>query len=188
MSHACSQRSAGSALAARTAAVVGVMAAMSASASVRIPLPFTPVPVTLQTGVVLLAGLLLGGPLAGAGIVGYLVLGAAGAPVFAGATGGAAALAGPTGGYLVGFAVAAAFLGAVSRRRPLGLPALLAVLVLADALVFACGVAWLGVQCGGGARRLLDIGVAPFLPGEALKIGCVAAAFDACRRRRPLIG
>ncbi len=101
------------------AALVGVGAFIS------IPLPFTPIPIGLQTLFVLLTGLVLG-PLWGASaIVLYLLVGLLGLPVFAAGTGGPAHLAGPTGGYLLGFLPAAVVAGLIARPghgRPLRAP------------------------------------------------------------------
>ena len=88
--------------------VVGLLA------QVRIPLPFTPIPVTGQTFAVLLAGVLLGRKWGGISLAIYAALGIAGVPWFNGATSGF----GATGGYLVGFVLAALFLGYVTDRKP----------------------------------------------------------------------
>src|SRR5437762_11928752 len=101
------------------AGVVGVALALAAASQVAIPLPFTPVPITLQPLVVVLAGLMLG-PVAGAAsMVLYLAAGAAGLPVFApiGAPG-LALFFGPTGGYLIAYPAAAFVAGALGRRAP----------------------------------------------------------------------
>lgn len=169
----------------RAAAIGFVVAAMALGSAVRIPLPFTPVPVTLQTAVVLLSALCLGERLTAAGLLSYLALGAAGVPLFAGASGGASALVGPTGGYLVGFAVAGFLLGRASRRLRPTLVATVAALLLADAVIFLFGAAWLAFWVGGGLPKVLLAGVVPFLPSELLKIGCVAAVYEVLRPRLP---
>ncbi len=155
--------------------VVGFTVAMIAAAHVRVPLPFSPVPVTMQTGIVLLAGAVLG-PAAGAtSMVLYLVLGAAGLPVFT--TG---ATLGLTAGYLVGFALTAALVGAVASRTRRDLP-VAASMVAGSLLIYLCGAGWLASVTGMSASAALAVGVLPFLPGDALK---VVAAFAAWRTGR----
>lgn len=145
-------------------------------AQVSLHLPWTPVPITGQTFAVLLTGAVLGPRLGFAALLLYLVEGALGLPVFAGFTGGPAALAGPTGGYLAGFPVAAALVGALAVRGWDRRPLLTAVAFVAGtAVIFGCGLAWLGVWLGmagklGSLGALLGMGLWPFLPGEVVKI------------------
>jgi biotin transport system substrate-specific component len=170
------------------AAFTGLMAQF------RVPLPWTPVPLTGQVFAVLLAGVLLGrrlGPLSQALYVG---LGAAGLPWFADATGGFAALAGPTGGYLLGFVLTSLVLGELTSRRP-GLTRLLpltALMLVATALLIHLpGLLWLGVwtRVGTGVSpsftQLLVLGFLPFALPDALKaiLAALAARGLALRRR-----
>jgi biotin transport system substrate-specific component len=154
--------------------VAAFAAVLALSAQVRVPLPFTPVPVTLQTAVVLLSGALLGTSGAALSVVAYLALGAAGLPVFSGAAGGLAPFSGPTAGYLFGFAAAAALVGAL---RPVGRRAWALVLVLAagEALVHLFGVVGLAAITGVGLKAAFVQGSLPFWPAAAAKIGFVAA-------------
>ncbi|MBS1262373.1 MAG: Biotin transporter BioY [Calditrichaeota bacterium] len=142
----------------------------SLGALVRIPLPFTPVPVTLQTLMVLLAGAMLGGARGSLSQVLYVAWGASGLPLFAGAAAGFAVLAGPTGGYLIGFVGAAWLVGRLIRGADT---------VAKQAGVFAAGAllilafGWLHMLAfytGGDAARALTLAVLPFLPGAALKV------------------
>jgi len=158
-----------------TAGVAGFALAMVAAAYVRVPLPFSPVPVTLQTMVALLAGAMLGPGAGAAGMVLYLSLGAAGLPVFT--TG---ATIGLTGGYLVGFAVAAALVGWAARCRRPDLP-VAAAMVAGSLAVYALGATWLALVTGMSAGQALATGVLPFIPGDAIKL---AAAFGAWRLGR----
>lgn len=144
------------------AAVLAGAAALAASAR-PIPLPWTPVPITAQTLAVLLIGGLLGPRRGALSVLAYLAAGAGGLPIFAHG-GGPAYLFGPTGGYLLGFVPAAYLAGALIER---GRGRLLALLV-ADAVVFAFGLAWLALYVPLGALPLA--GLLPFLPGEAIKI------------------
>ena len=153
-------------LALRYATGIVVLAGASAVAAyIRIPLPFSPVPITLQTGVVLVAGATLGIAGGGASQMLYLVVGLLGAPIFA-ASGG---LAGPTVGYLLGFVPAAMLIGWVARRG-WQLPRLAGAMVLATALIYICGVVGLVLTTGIGWSAAVATGVLPFLPGDLLKL------------------
>ena len=138
------------------------------AASARVTVPFWPVPMTMQTLVVLIIGAGYGWRLGAATMLAYLVEGVAGLPVFA-AGAGPAYFAGPTGGYIAGFVLAATLAGWLAERgitrRPV--TALLGFLV-ADTLVFVAGVGWLGSLIG--LDKAIHGGLIPFLPAEALKI------------------
>ncbi|HXY19132.1 MAG TPA: biotin transporter BioY [Gemmatimonadales bacterium] len=134
-----------------------------------VPLPGTPVPMTLQPLAVLLAGGLLGPGPGAAAMVLYLALGAAGAPVFTpfGAPG-LLRLLGPTGGYLLAFPAAAAVVGWVARPRS-GWGRLLAGPLLGMLVIHAGGVAQL-LALTGSARLAVAAGVLPFALGDVLKV------------------
>lgn len=162
---------------ARHIALVGLFAALTAvGAQIQTPLPFSPVPVVLSNFFALLAGLVLGPRLGATTQVVYVLLGVVGVPVFAGMRGGPQVLAGPTGGYLVGFIVAAAVAGALRGSRVSAGRAIAAAAVGA-AVIYVTGVPWLihviGLQwpgmSGAGLRKVLVVGVLPFLPGDAFK-------------------
>jgi biotin transport system substrate-specific component len=163
--------------------VFGFVLALAAAAQVAIPLPGTPVPVTLQPLVVVLSGLLLGPTLGAASMVIYLALGAIGLPVFApvGAPG-IARLMGPTGGYLVAFPFAAYAAGLVAKRsaslsrRWLGA-------MLGMALIFVGGIAQLTILTG-SLRQAIALGVTPFALFDILK-ALVAALIARPRIRSP---
>jgi biotin transport system substrate-specific component len=155
--------------------------ALALTVSAKLQVPFYPVPMTLQTLVVLLLGAAYGAPLAVGAVALYLAEGLAGLPVFAGAVAGPAYIAGPTGGFLVGFAAAAALVGAlVSRgwaRNALGL---VAVMTLGHLVIFACGWSWLAVIVG--PARAFALGVAPFYAATLVKTGLAAALTGAAGR------
>lgn len=157
----------------KVAAVVLGSALLWASAKVQVP--FWPVPMTMQTYVVLSLGPLLGWRLGAATVAVYLVEGAIGLPVFAGvpASGlGLAYMVGPTGGYLAGYLVAATLVGVLVERgwdRSFGS---LAVALLAGELaILFLGCSWLAVQLGW--ESALAYGFGPFLFGDAVKL-CLA--------------
>lgn len=151
------------------------------AAQVRVPLPFTPVPVTLQDLAVLTVGGVLG-PVAGAAaLVTYLALGIVGLPVYSGGAAGLAWLFGPTGGYLIAFPVAAYAMGAVAARG--GMARALLGAALGMVIIHLGGVAQLALLQGdlGAAVRL---GSLPFLTVSLLKIGLAAALVTGASSKR----
>lgn len=158
------------------AGIVGGALATALATHVRIPLPFTPVPVTLQTMVVLLCGATLGAAGGALSQILYVALGSAGLTTFAGG-----ALTGVTGGYLIGFVLAAALVGAVARRTD-SIAAVGTAMAAGSLLVLALGSAWLAQVNGLSAEQALAAGLAPFLAGDLLK---AAAALGAWRLGRP---
>ena len=173
----------------RGLAIVLGAATVTVAAQAAVPLPGTPVPMTLQPLAVLVVGGLLGARLGAAALVLYLTLGALGLPVFTpGGLPGAARLMGPTGGYLLSYPVAAAVVGwLVASVRPTA-PALRLLLAAAAGMVVIHlgGSAQLAILTGnaGAATRY---GLIPFLTGDLLKIGIAAllilALGPAVRRR-----
>lgn len=154
------------------AVVAGVVlfAALTAvSAQVAIPLPETPVPITLQSLVVVLAGITLGPRLGAASMIFYLLLGMAGYHVFALQRWGLATLAGATGGYLLGFVLAQPAVGLLCRPGRRAWLGVLLATVVGNAVIFACGVLWLKLWLAVDLWRALELGLWPFLPGTALK-------------------
>ena len=149
--------------------IAGFSLVIALCAQVAIPLPFTPVPLTLQTLAVLVAGGLLGSARGTAAVLAYLGEGFAGLPVFSGGRAGVAHLLGPTGGYLVGFVLAAFLVGLlVERGAGRSWLATLAALAAGTVLVYVPGVIWLGAFTG--MQKALALGVVPFLIGDALKL------------------
>jgi biotin transport system substrate-specific component len=141
----------------RDSAVVDVLAVAGAvmlGAWIRVPLPFSPVPVTLQTFPVLMAGFLVGPSRAMAGLSLYMALGWAGAPVFASAFG-------PTLGYLAAF-VFVPVLTARCTRPAAGIAA-------GTMLIYTCGALWLALWLDCSLEQAFLIGVVPFVPGDVLK-------------------
>ncbi|SCM79529.1 conserved membrane hypothetical protein [uncultured Pleomorphomonas sp.] len=158
---------------ARTAlAVIAGAAVMTLAAKVQIP--FWPVPMTLHTMAAMAIAVAFGPRVAVSAMLAYLAAGAAGLPVFSGTPErgiGLAYMAGPTGGYLFGYLVAAWLVGTLAAGKAT-LGRFLAMLA-GLAPVYAFGLAWLAVHVP--ADRLLAAGLAPFLIGDIVKIGVVAA-------------
>jgi biotin transport system substrate-specific component len=154
---------------------------VAAAAQVAVPVPFSPVPMTLQPLAVLVVGGLLGAGGGLAALTTYLALGLLGLPVFAGGSSGVAHLLGPTGGYLLAFPPAAAVTGALTGRGAGVLRTLLAC-ALAMAVIHAGGVAQLALL-GGSPAAAFRVGFVPFLTGDLVKVGLAAALILALRSR-----
>lgn len=160
-----------------------LFAALTAvGAAVAFPLAFSPVPVTLQTFFVVLAGAVLGPVWGPVSQLAYLAAGVSGLPVFAGGLAGPGALLGPTGGYLVGFVLGAWTAGLLTRAGS-SWPRLTFGLLAAHAVIFLFGTSHLVVFVGSAWDRAFLLGVAPFLPGTVFK---TAAAVALLRSRRAL--
>ena len=141
--------------------------------SAKIQVPFWPVPMTMQTFVVLVLGMAYGWRLAGATVLLYLAQGAIGLPVFAGG-GGIAYMAGPTGGYLAGFLLAAVAVGWLAEHGwDRSMPRTLAAMLIGTGIIFACGLAWLSSLIG--LPQAVSAGLVPFLLGEAVKVALATA-------------
>jgi biotin transport system substrate-specific component len=169
-------------------AIVGVVAfvvMITLGAHVRIPLPWTPVPITLQTFFVHLAGATLGPVLGPASLVLYLLVGAAGLPVFAGGGSGLAyLLKGATAGYLIGFMVATAVVGwLVRQRRHPGMLWILFSMAAGSLIIYTCGVSWLAWTFNLSPATAIAKGMLPFLAGDVLKTCAAAGLYRSYRRR-----
>jgi biotin transport system substrate-specific component len=163
----------------RSAALVAI-GSLALAISAKIQVPFWPVPITMQSLVVLLIGLAYGSRLGAATVLAYLVEGLAGLPVFAGLSAGPAYMMGPTGGYLLGFLLAAAFVGWLAERgwdRTLGGTA--AALVLGHVVLFIPGVIWLAILFGW--PRAIALGVTPFIAATIVKTALGIALIAAVR-------
>jgi len=147
---------------------------------IAIPLPFTPVPLSLATFAVLLTGAALG-PLRGgfsAGI--YLALGLVGVPLFAN---GSYGWAFSSFGYIVGYVLAALLAGILARHRSdRTVSSTLGLAVLGSLTIYACGVPWLAAFLGVDLITALALGAVPFLIGDAIKIVAMSALLPATWR------
>src|SRR5215212_2875969 len=148
--------------------------------SAKIQVPFYPVPMTMQTLVVLVIGAAYGWRLGGATVALYLLEGALGLPVFAGPVAGVGYMAGPTGGFLMGFLVAAMLTGLLAERGwSRSLPRLLAAMAVGHVVIFALGFAWLAQLFQFDVGRAWAAGVAPFYAATVLKTALAAALMQA---------
>jgi biotin transport system substrate-specific component len=168
----------------RALAIIVAVGTLALSAQFALPIPGTPVPLTLQPFVVVLTGLLLGPVDAAVAMMAYLLAGAMGLPVFApmGAPG-LARLLGPTGGYLLAYPVAAAVAGRFGAgRAKFGVRALAAVAGIGT--IYLGGLVQLAVLVGSITTAAL-LGVLPFMAADGVK-ALVAAAVSGPRRRTPV--
>jgi biotin transport system substrate-specific component len=151
--------------------VVGFSLFLALCAQVSFYLPFTPVPITLQTLAVLLTGAALGSRRGGLAMLVYLAEGAVGLPVFAGGVGGFIKLFGFTAGYLWAFPVAAFVVGLLCERR-LERKFLTSALVMlvGSLIIYAIGVSWLAVTLHVDLFKAFTLGMLPFIPGDIVKI------------------
>lgn len=173
--------------------VPGAVALLTAGAQIGFTLPGTEVPQTAQTFALLLIAALLGPRRGGAAVAAYLVLGAAGLPVFADGASGFAVLTGPSGGFLLGFLPAALLAGWAARHAtvrfagwPRRLTVLLAAFLSAHAVVLLCGWSRLALTLGGS--EAFAAGVAPFVGGALAKSAAAAllvVGSDRSKQRAP---
>ena len=152
-------------------------------AFVRIPLPFTPVPITLQTFFVLISGALLGWRMAGVVQLSYIILGVLGLPIFTGAASGVLYLFGPTAGYLIGFIVAVLFIGSSVRFAKNSPLLVFSLFCVADFILLLCGTVWLKVIAGLSFDQAVFMGFLPFVPGDLIKAAAATAVFSGLRSR-----
>ena len=162
----------------KLALAVGIACLTGLAAQVRFLLPWSPVPVTGQTFAVLLAGVLLGRWWGGISLAIYTGLGVAGVPWFTGWGSGLGYLAGPTGGYIIGFILAALFLGHLTDKyiRSRSFLSMLGLMLFANfILIYIPGLLQLGLWFGlvkgepAAVSSLLTMGALPFIAGDITK-------------------
>ena len=158
-----------------TTLVVSFALLTAICAQIRIPLRFTPVPITGQTFAVLLAAAVLGKKLGALSQLTYWLAGLTGLPFYSNATGGWSVGTGATMGYMIGFIFAAAAIGHLAelkhdRKFITSLPAML----LGSAIIYTCGAVWLAhslnIAVATGDKSAISLGVAPFLIGDLIKM------------------
>ncbi|HET7645150.1 MAG TPA: biotin transporter BioY [Candidatus Limnocylindria bacterium] len=165
----------------RDVALVGGAAALTGlAAQVVVPLPFTPIPVSLQTLTVLLAAAALGPWRAGAAMSLYLIAGVAGVPWFAEQRAG---MGFPSLGYVLGFVVAAAVVGWLARRgADRSILATTLTMAAGNLVIYAIGVPYLALAINVELPTAIGLGLTPFLVGDALKILLAAGLLPAAWR------
>ncbi len=150
------------------AVLLAVVGSALLAVSAQIQVPMYPVPMTMQSFVVLVIGAAYGARLGGATVLLYLLEGAVGLPVFAGMKSGLVSLTGTTGGYLFGFFLAATLVGWLAERGwDRSLRRTVAMMVLGKLCIFVPGLTWLALLIG--VDKAIMGGLVPFLPGIVLK-------------------
>ncbi|RKS73597.1 biotin transport system substrate-specific component [Actinomadura pelletieri DSM 43383] len=168
------------ALARDTALIAAAATLTGIAAQITVPLPGTPVPVTGQTFAVLLTGAALGFGRAALAMLLYLLAGMAGMPWF---TEGGSGTGVPTLGYVIGFVVAAAVVGRLAQHGGDRTPVRTAATMLTGtAIIYAVGVPYLMASLDVTLTRALDLGLTPFLVGDALKVLLAAGLLPAAWR------
>ena len=167
--------------------VLAVLGSALLWASAKVQIPFYPVPMTMQTYMVLVLGAAYGWRLGGATVLLYLAQGAMGLPVFAGG-GGLAYFGGPTGGYLAGFFVAAVTIGWLAERGwDRSLWRMVVAMALGHATIFVFGVGYLSALMD-SFQAAFAAGFVPFIWATVLKTALAGAtlplAWQALSRRR----
>lgn len=146
-----------------------MVAILAVLAQIAIPLPFSPVPLTLQTAGIILAGLILGSKKGALTVLVYIILGAVGAPVFAAGRAGLGVVAGPTGGFFAGFILAVLLIDWLLKKNRSLLRSYIAV-ALATLLILVCGVIYYSIWAKISFwASFIAVGL-PFLPGDLIKL------------------
>ncbi len=168
----------------QVAIIAGASIFVALCARLSLPLPFTPVPLTLANFAVLAVGLTLGSKRGFAALALYLAQGAAGLPVFSPAgPGGIAQLLGPTGGYLLAYPLAAFVAGLIAERGVPKFGRFVLAALAAEVVVFAGGISWLMVITHGAAQAV-RFGLYPFIFGEIMKVAAASAIGLKLERRK----
>ncbi|TGC11131.1 biotin transporter BioY [Methanolobus halotolerans] len=146
-------------------------ALIAVGAYLKIPIPFSPVPITLQVLFIFLAGAMLGARWGTLSVIVYLLLGIIGLPVFSGGSSGIGMLLGPTGGYLISFAIAAFLIGTLSEKKGTSNILLNATFMIAGlCVIYLLGTSYLSYAASITLENAVKVGVLPFLPADLLKL------------------
>ena len=153
---------------------------IAASAQISLSLPFTPVPITGQTFTVLLVGASYGTLRGGSSALLYVLLGIAGAPVYAHGASGWAVITGASGGYLLSFPLVSALTGLLAERRwDRRFSSAVGAMLTGNVLIYLCGLPWLAYVLRTNLEKTLEYGLYPFVPGDLFKLYLAAAALPA---------
>lgn len=168
----------------RQIALVGLMTAVICILGpIAVPLPFSPVPVSLTNLAIFLSLFVLGMKKGTISYVIYLLLGLVGLPVFSAFTGGPGKLLGPTGGYLIGFLFMAVISGIFIDKWTNSIVVCVAGMILGSTVCYLFGTVWLSFQGHMSFSAALAAGVLPFLPGDVAKMLIAAIAGRQIRKR-----
>lgn len=158
-------------LSTRKLVLIALMTAITCIfAPLSIPIPVSPVPISLTNLVIFISIYILGFKDATISYIVYLLLGLVGLPVFSGFTGGFGKLAGPTGGYLIGFIFLALIAGLFVDKFPKNRVLAVVGMIIGMAVTYIFGTEWLAIQLKMTFVAALSVGVLPYLIGDAVKI------------------
>lgn len=163
---------------------VGIFVFLTAiGAYIRVPLFFTPVPLTMQTLFVVLSGALLKWKYGSISQGLYVILGIAGLPIFAGGASGIGVIFGPTGGYLISFIIASFILGVILERNKYSLLGLIIIFTSVMLFILTFGSLWIMIFMRVNMVQAFILGFAPFLIGGILKSLLAATVYDKLKHR-----
>ena len=168
--------------------VLAGTAFVAGAAQFSISLASTPVPITGQTFAVLLVGAALGTVRGFASLLLYLLVGIAGAPIYAHHAHGWSQVTSASGGYLVGFVVAAAVTGFLAEHRwDRRFSSSISLMLTGNVIIYAVGLPWLAVVLNTNLEKTLEYGLYYFVPGDILKLYLAAALLPTAWKvtRRP---
>lgn len=166
-------------------AIIGLMTALTCiMGPLSLPLPFSPVPISLTNLAIYFTIYILGTKRGTISYIIYLLIGFAGLPVFSAFTSGPAKLLGPTGGYLIGFIPMAVIAGLFIEKFPKKVAIHFVGMVLGTIVCYVFGTMWLAHQANMSFSAALAAGVIPFIPGDICKI--IIAMIAAPQIKKPL--
>jgi biotin transport system substrate-specific component len=163
--------------------ILGGTIFLAAMAQISFPIPGSPVPFTGQTLGVLLLGTAYGASLGFSTVAFYLLMGIAGAPIFASGSHGFEKIAGATGGYLVGMLISSLVLGALAGRKwDQKIKTVIPTMIIGNVIIFTFGLFWLHQYSGQSWSWTIDKGLTPFILAEFIKIAIASTALPAVWR------
>jgi len=163
--------------------ILGGTIFLAVMAQISFPIPGSPVPFTGQTLGVLLLGTAYGASLGFSTVAFYLLMGIAGAPIFASGSHGFEKIAGATGGYLVGMLIASLVLGALACRKwDQKIKTVIPTMIIGNVIIFTAGLIWLHQYTGQSWSWTVDKGLTPFILAEFIKIAIASTALPAVWR------
>ena len=163
--------------------ILGGTIFLAVMAQISFPIPGSPVPFTGQTLGVLLLGTAYGASLGFSTVAFYLLMGIAGAPIFASGSHGFEKIAGATGGYLVGMLIASLVLGALAGRKwDQKIKTVIPTMIIGNVIIFTAGLIWLHQYTGQSWSWTVEKGLTPFILAEFIKIAIASTALPAVWR------
>lgn len=152
--------------------LIGIFTAITVIfAQISIPIPFSPVPITLSIFGVFMTALILGSKCGTLSQLIYVLLGLCGLPVFSGFHGGIDVIAGPKGGYILSYPVMVLVVGLMlEKKKQVSITDMIGMLVIGLIICYSIGATWLAIAIKADAAKAIAVGIAPFLPLDILKV------------------